>query len=86
MTKTDEIMAQVVDVIHASTGDRYYAEKAKLRAIIEDVVKGHARYEHVRMLNAREFSALYRENITTGVPFDDLVDRAILIEGNVNEN
>ncbi len=37
---------------------------------------GHARYEYVRTLNPHQFADLVRENISTGVAFDALVDRA----------
>lgn len=36
------------------------------------------RYETVRRLNPREFTKLYKRNITTGEHFDDLVDQLIL--------
>lgn len=90
MTKTDQIMRQVAILVDVENGtdkcNGFHETYDKLRTMVEDAVKGHARYEYVRMLNAREFGALCRENITMGIPFDDLVDRAILIEGNVNEN
>jgi len=35
------------------------------------------RYEAVRKLNARQFTDLYRKNIESGVPFDQLVDELI---------
>jgi hypothetical protein len=37
--------------------------------------KSAALYEKLRVLNPRQFAALWAENITTGVPFDDLVER-----------
>jgi hypothetical protein len=33
------------------------------------------RYEKVRRLNVQEFSDVFLENLKTGVPFDDLIDR-----------
>lgn len=36
-----------------------------------------ARYEYLRQLNPQQFRQLFSENITTGVPFDTLVDREI---------
>ena len=41
--------------------------------------KSHARYEALRRLNPREFTELYRYNLSSGVSFDSLVDK--LIEG-----
>lgn len=48
MNKVDEIMEQVLDVIHASNGDSYHGEKAKLRAMIADAVKETTRLESIR--------------------------------------
>lgn len=36
---------------------------------------GFDRYEKVRKLNPRQFKEIYEENIKTGVPFDELIDR-----------
>lgn len=35
------------------------------------------RYRYVRRLTIRQFAVLYEENLVTGVPFDDLIDREI---------
>lgn len=35
------------------------------------------RYKHVRCLNVPEFKKLFVENLTSGTPFDTLVDNAI---------
>jgi len=34
-----------------------------------------ARYEVLRKLNPAQFKEIYEQNIKTGVPFDDLIDR-----------
>ncbi len=89
MTKADEIMKQVdimTDNLVYGSIVSYLEEISKLRTMIEEVAKGHARYEYVRSLNAREFCTLCHENITSGVPFDHLVDKEIQMVGNVNEN
>lgn len=41
------------------------------------VIAGYARYEFVRRLTPRQFADLCQENLSTCVPFDELVDRKI---------
>jgi hypothetical protein len=42
---------------------------------VEETAIGHARYEYIRTLNPRKFSALYNEALMGVYQFDDLVDR-----------
>ena len=51
------------------------AALAKAAATIpaEDLALGWLRYETLRKINPREFSALWEKNIRTGIPFDDLL-------------
>jgi hypothetical protein len=39
--------------------------------------KSSERYEFVRRLNARQFADIFKENISTGTRFDDIIDREI---------
>jgi hypothetical protein len=39
--------------------------------------KSKERYEFVRRLNARQFADIFKENISTGTHFDDIIDREI---------
>ena len=45
---------------------------------IEDIMLGSLRYESLRRLNAQQFQALCLKNISTGTPFDELVDELIV--------
>lgn len=44
---------------------------------LQDLRVGFNRYEKIRKLSDAQFSELYKKNITTGIPFDDLVDELI---------
>lgn len=60
--------------------DEHYqnALVAELRRVYraqEETAIGHARYEYIRTLNPRKFSALYNEALMGVHQFDDLVDR-----------
>lgn len=44
---------------------------------LHDLRLGFNRYEKIRKLSAAQFSELYKKNITTGIPFDDLVDNIV---------
>lgn len=44
---------------------------------LQDLRVGFNRYEKIRKLSVAQFSELYKKNITTGIPFDDLVDGVI---------
>lgn len=46
-------------------------------AVTPEAVRAAARYELVRTLSPRDFSAMWTENLQTGKPFDDLVDEKI---------
>jgi hypothetical protein len=50
-------------------------ERTALRAEVQRLALGHARYEYVRCLRAAQFAELLAENVGTGTHFDDLVDR-----------
>jgi hypothetical protein len=50
-------------------------ERTALRAEVQRLAIGHARYEYVRCLNPSQFTELWHDNISGYVPFDDLVDR-----------
>ena len=45
------------------------------RSATAETAIGHARYEYLRTLNPRKFSALYNEALMGVHQFDDLVDR-----------
>lgn len=50
-----------------------------LRIIAAHAPQGNedgARYQFVRRMSPREFTAIWRENVTTGVHFDALIDAA----------
>ncbi|MGZ8907302.1 MAG: hypothetical protein ACXW1U_16470 [Methylobacter sp.] len=48
--------------------EQSYHDKEKWR-------QGFNRYEKLRKLDPRRFEELYRENLRTNTPFDELVDR-----------
>jgi len=48
---------------------------ARAAPLVEEKAVGHARYEYLRTLNPRKFSALYNEAMVGVHQFDDLVDR-----------
>jgi len=67
---SDEHVARLLDQIAIDVG----LLAAPQAAQVEETAIGHARYEYVRTLNLRDFTALYNEAL--GVhQFDDLVDR-----------
>ncbi len=43
-----------------------------------DVLRGYLRYESIRRLNPRQFRELWSRNISTGTPFDELVDELVV--------
>lgn len=45
-----------------------------------DAAVSAARYRYVRTLNPRDFTELYRENISTGMHFDTLVDDRVALQ------
>lgn len=51
------------------------APPATAAPLVEETAIGHARYEYIRTLNPRKFSALYNEALMGVHQFDDLVDR-----------
>lgn len=61
MTKVDEIMEQVAVLVFASVGTatQYSNEKAKLRAMIKDVLKTPEGYKLVPIICTTEIEAVY---------------------------
>jgi len=55
-----------VETITTDTHMLYALREMRLAAI---------RYEKVRRLNVQEFSDVFLENLKTGIPFDELIDR-----------
>jgi hypothetical protein len=54
------------------------ANPAAILALIGEVERltiSHARYEKMRKMNVPQFADLFRANISSGVPFDELLDK-----------
>jgi len=49
--------------------------KQASRAATNELEKKAALYEKLRRMQPREFAELYRKNISTGVAFDELLDK-----------
>lgn len=64
----------VIDRISAAMGRHCAKFMAEAANEIERQGKGAERYESVRKLNAQQFAEIYRKNIETGAPFDQLID------------
>jgi len=74
---------------HGIYGHRDWGELARRRSKLDDALRAwlhesdrnrithYERYEFLRTLNPREFAELWNENLTTGKPFDTLVDELI---------
>ena len=45
------------------------------RAATDELKKKAALYDNLRVLTPQEFTELYRKNISTGVSFDELLDK-----------
>lgn len=56
------------------------------RELLEEYVLGHDRYEYIRTLSPLEFREIYFRNLTTGVPFDTIVDELIAKKRSENDN
>lgn len=52
----------------------------------EQLQKGFDRYRFVRTLSPLEFREIYFRNLTTGVPFDTIVDELIAKKRSENDN
>lgn len=50
---------------------------AQLSRALDEVVQMAERYEALRLLNPRQFTDLCKQNITQGIPFDNLVDELV---------
>lgn len=75
---SDEQINELIDWIKALSERVLALELAAIRAAGDSGVAGlrkaHERYETVRRLNPRQFSDTWRVSITSGKPFDELVD------------
>ena len=60
-----EASADIIDVL----------KKSRVDECSPDYYLGWQRYEKVRKLNPAQFADLWKENLTTGVHFDILVDQ-----------
>ena len=47
---------------------------AQLERQVEDLRIGHARYEAARRMNPRQWADAWHLNLTTGKPFDQIID------------
>ena len=61
------------------TPEQRYLLNLKIGATMADVPSptlalGYIRYEKLRLLNARAYAELSRQNVEERIPFDDLVD------------
>ena len=52
-------------------------EYRKILSLLEQGQKAIDRYELIRRLSPREFSDIYQLNISTGKPFDEIVDNLL---------
>ena len=73
--KTEELKELIIS-IHGSehVGD---AQHTKLKIILDQVdriSKGHARYEIARRLSPAGWIEVWELNISTGKPFDEIID------------
>lgn len=48
---------------------------SKVLENVDLLAAGYRRYEIARTINPQEWKAAWDENIATGVPFDDIIDR-----------
>lgn len=49
-------------------------EKDEMQTLIDDLRKGHDRYETARRLSPAQWSDVWKLNISTGKPFDEIID------------
>lgn len=63
-----------IDRNSAAMGRHCAKFMAKAANEIERLGNSDKRYELVRKLNAQQFAELYKTNIETGTPFDQLID------------
>jgi len=80
----DDLVQQLNGALMNSMGKDFEISAAFVRdelipalkaAQVEETAIGNARYEYIRTLNPRKFSALYNEALMGVYQFDDLVDR-----------
>ena len=49
-------------------------ELAELRAQVEQYRQGHERYETARRMNPQQWKDAWKLNVSTGKPFDEIID------------
>lgn len=72
-----EIMRKELVEICSALDDPRTDLTATMPELVRELKADARRYEHVRRLNVPEFKKLFVENLTSGIPFDTLVDNAI---------
>lgn len=71
-----KIADELVSFIHKEHA-KVCAERDWLLSEVEQLKKSATRYEYLRKLDPNKFSNIWQKNITTGIPFDTLVNEAI---------